>query len=117
MSARRTLYLRILVSAQAAESQALGSAGGTIYTERIWYNVRKTDIIPAHTGFCVSRRKPGAGIRRRSVAKKKQNGFKAHGKRGTGFPIAEQADRKAAVLIRERSADDRRSSCVCKKGP
>ncbi len=26
----------------------------------VWYNDRKAVIIPAHTGFCVYRRRPGA---------------------------------------------------------
>ena len=26
----------------------------------IWYNVRRADIIPAHTGLCVYRTNPGA---------------------------------------------------------
>ena len=36
--------------------------------ERTWYNDRKAGIIPAHTGFCVHRRNPGAKIRRRPMA-------------------------------------------------
>ena len=36
--------------------------------QRAWYNSRRAVIIPAHSGFCVYRRKPGAKIRRRPVA-------------------------------------------------
>ena len=68
MGAQRALYQRILVSALAAEIQALSSAGGTMAAERTWYNGRIADIIPAHTGFRVHRGKPGAKIRRRPMA-------------------------------------------------
>ena len=68
MSSKTTLYLRILVSAFTAESQALKSTGGTMAAERTWYNGHIADIIPAHTGFRVYRGKPGAKIRRRLMA-------------------------------------------------
>ena len=32
---------------------------------KIWYDDRTAGILPAHAGFCVYRRKPGAKIRRR----------------------------------------------------
>ena len=32
------------------------------YAGRVWYNVRRTDIIPAHTGFCIYRANPDAQI-------------------------------------------------------
>ena len=38
MGAQRALYQRILVSALAAEIQALSSAGGTMAAQRTWYN-------------------------------------------------------------------------------
>jgi hypothetical protein len=44
MAAERLLYLRILVSAFTAESQALKSTGGTMAAERTWYNGRKVDM-------------------------------------------------------------------------
>ena len=68
MTAKRALYLRIPVSAPAAEIRALKSAGGPMGAERTWYNDCKAGIIPAHTGFCVHRRNPGAKIRRRPMA-------------------------------------------------
>ena len=37
-------------------------------TQQTWYNDREAGIIPAHTGFCVPRGKPGAKIRRRLMA-------------------------------------------------
>ncbi|ERI67198.1 hypothetical protein HMPREF1548_05065 [Clostridium sp. KLE 1755] len=37
----------------------------------IWYNVGVADIIPAHTVFCVYRRKSGAEFRRRPVSAKR----------------------------------------------
>ena len=50
MTEKRSLYLRIPVSASTAENRALKSAGGS-HIRRIWYNDRKTVIIPAHAGF------------------------------------------------------------------
>ena len=38
MTAKQELYLRIPVSALAAESRALGSAGGTVAAERTWHD-------------------------------------------------------------------------------
>ena len=38
IAAERLLYLRILVSAFTAESQALKSAGGTMAVQRTWYD-------------------------------------------------------------------------------
>ena len=35
------------------------------YLKEIWYDDRRAGIIPAHAGFCVYRRKPGAKFRRR----------------------------------------------------
>ena len=52
MTAKRSLYLRMPVSACTAESRALSSAGGC-RIQRIWYNDCKAVIIPAP-----SRRRP-----------------------------------------------------------
>ena len=68
MTAKQALYLRMPVSAPAAEIRALKSAGGPMGAERTWYNDRNAGIIPAQTGFCVHRRNPGAKIRRRPMA-------------------------------------------------
>ena len=40
-------------------------AGSIVMTGGRWYNIHSENIIPAHTGFCVHRRMPGAEIRRR----------------------------------------------------
>ena len=62
MTAKQELYLRIPVSALAAERRALGSAGATVAAERTWYNDREAGIIPAHTGFLRQARKAGREI-------------------------------------------------------
>ena len=70
MTAKQELYLRIPVSALAAESRALGSAGGTVAAERTWYNDCKAGIIPAHSGFlrqARNRARNFAGNRRRRL--------------------------------------------------
>ena len=42
-----------------------------LMVKTIWYNVGVADIIPAHTVFCVYRRKSGAEFRRRPISAKR----------------------------------------------